>query len=454
MGTKVVKSQKAIKKEKKQLHFKETDNDESETNTKFLHKRKRFRELVRLHLIHKVTTENLINELFIKPKDRSILEKPQNLEEYKIEQGNLIYEERKDNNVKEEANLIEEEKVFFSKSTCESSNNDKEEKISSRSNLRDKYYVELMKSNYFIRNRNQDECQNILIFDWDDTIMCTTYLTPNGFFTEKNLKEVETKKDPVLFAQLETLIVQLLTFAIGQGHTYIVTNAASGWVEFSTRLFFPDILSLLEKVIVISARNWFEKEYPGDSRLWKQKCFEEIGKIYSPHKTTNLITVGDSLIEMEAAYKFAKCINTCYIKTIKLKDSPSPTQLAKQLKLIVNDLPNIAKLQQNVTISVKKEDKIDKLNKSMKSSEKEKNKLNQTVQNHHLTAPRFLSKKINEDKTENKTKRKTKPPRLTNSSQGIVFQPQAQTTKNTKQSSSPFGRKTLPPESSQFNLNK
>ncbi len=39
---------------------------------------------------------------------------------------------------------------------------------------------------------------------------------------------------------------------------------------------------------------------------------------------TNLIVIGDSMFEMDAAKKFGKKLEQCYIKTIKLNENPKP----------------------------------------------------------------------------------------------------------------------------------
>lgn len=47
------------------------------------------------------------------------------------------------------------------------------------------------------------------------------------------------------------------------GKTYIVTNAAEGWVQLSAKRFLPKTLHELQNVQVISARTKFDKLYPG-----------------------------------------------------------------------------------------------------------------------------------------------------------------------------------------------
>lgn len=227
-----------------------------------------------------------------------------------------------------------------------------------KKDLRSSYYSSLISNNYFQKSKESNlAISNAFIFDWDDTIMCTSYITPYGVITEKSLRDIKIKADPILFKKLERQIFSLLDYTTSIGQTYIVTNAASGWVQYSTQLFFPSLLKLLENVIIISARTWFEADFPDDSKMWKKVCFEEIANLYSNKTLINLTAIGDSLIEMEASYNFAKKLHNCIIKTVKLKESPSPTQLSKQLSLLIKELPTIVGLQKSAAVSVQRDKK-------------------------------------------------------------------------------------------------
>lgn len=96
------------------------------------------------------------------------------------------------------------------------------------------------------------------------------------------------------------------------GDTFIITNAARGWVEYSSQLLMPQTYSLLDSknIKIISARSDFEKKFPGETKRWKREAFVEISKkyIYSVDSynqiMTNIVCLGDSNIEMEAAKQF------------------------------------------------------------------------------------------------------------------------------------------------------
>lgn len=324
-------------------------NDRNKTDNEFVHKRKRFRELIRLQLIRGRTTRYLTHEL------NSWREAEMNLMSINLNEAEK--KENADYHVAQESKS--ESIVTINDSTKSiSHSNSLASSSSQRPNeaIRNKYYANLITKGYWFRDtyREQTHCQSIFIFDWDDTIMCTTHLIPNGNYLQGNISQLVSESDMKIFNTLEIYISKMLQYALNRGRVFIVTNAASGWIEFSSKLFYPTISGLLEKIIIISSRSWFEKEYPGDSRMWKIGCFQELGKIFNCKVPTNLIAVGDSFIEMEAAYSFASNYKQCFIKTVKLRDSPTLKQMLKQLELIYSELPGIVCLQQSTTISVQK----------------------------------------------------------------------------------------------------
>lgn len=304
------------------------------------------------------TNMNTANKDRMESNDKlsNIADRTTGLTEYKYDKLKLSLDNLSDS--KENFTSHTDEK-FMKKSLFSEENNIEKRKIifddCTNDKIRRKYYQSLLNRDLMQKSKEKNKFNNVFIFDWDDTIMCTTFITPTGYFTEKNLKEIEKKKDFKLFKELEDVIYKILTFALSQGDVFIITNAASGWVEYSTRVFFPNILNLLSRIIIISARGWFEKEFPRNSKMWKFSCFEELGKIYDPKIVTNLVVIGDSLIEMEAAYLLGKKFNVCYVKTIKLKDAPTPNQLLKQLKLLLKEIPNISEAHQTLSISIQKE---------------------------------------------------------------------------------------------------
>ena len=62
---------------------------------------------------------------------------------------------------------------------------------------------------------------NIFIFDWDDTLLCTTVLSPCGYFDD-NMIILPSKMEKI--EKLEILVKKLLTKTIEKGDTYIITK--------------------------------------------------------------------------------------------------------------------------------------------------------------------------------------------------------------------------------------
>jgi hypothetical protein len=167
---------------------------------------------------------------------------------------------------------------------------------------------------------------NIIIFDWDDTLMCTNYLKPNGItFLSSQFKEK--------LKELDFYSYNVLLKAINNGDTYIVTNAESSWVTYSANTYYPLTAKLLLNVKIISAREKFQKKYPTSSNEWKNQAFIEICKNYDNELLTNILSVGDSEFEMNAGLMIGKLFTQSYTKVIKFKENPSLDTLIKQLKL-------------------------------------------------------------------------------------------------------------------------
>jgi len=174
-----------------------------------------------------------------------------------------------------------------------------------------------------------------IIFDWDDTLMCSSAITSG---------EVE----PVMLRQFESLLETILEKAMKLGSTCIVTNAAESWVLKSARRFTPRVVPLLQKVLVVSARDRYGSAFPDDSYAWKRETFREIvglqARAAAPNGL-NLVVLGDSPAEMEAAWTsirgLAPGCGAVAVKTVKFKDGPSLADLLEQLRIVARELGDV-----------------------------------------------------------------------------------------------------------------
>ena len=163
--------------------------------------------------------------------------------------------------------------------------------------LRQSYLSKLVSTRVWKPNIKPKKHNSIIIFDWDDTLLPTSFLTPGGVFNE-NLKLSQNEIEKIL--KLEKAALKLLNEAVEKGNVYIITNAGNGWVEYTAKRFYPSILPILKKVKIISARREYEKIFPRNSSQWKIEEFLNLQKNLNMKLVTNIVCIGDSLFKMEA----------------------------------------------------------------------------------------------------------------------------------------------------------
>jgi hypothetical protein len=188
--------------------------------------------------------------------------------------------------------------------------------------------------------------QTITIFDWDDTLLCTSVLT----YTNAGYGGYLPLPPTWLLTDLARAASALLQASCRLGPTFIITNAVEGWVEQSAQRWVPTLLPALGKVDeIISARSRYEWQEP-DSSQWKLQAFLELQRRLDPHPVTNLIAVGDSDYEMDAARAMASHFPQAVVKTVKFKPTPMVQDLLKELELLRTQLDDIVEAGGNLEI--------------------------------------------------------------------------------------------------------
>jgi hypothetical protein len=188
--------------------------------------------------------------------------------------------------------------------------------------------------------------QSLIIFDWDDTLMYSSFIShgcPGGV-------SAATKQH---LLKIESAAYDLLDMALGLGHTFIITNASEGWVQDCVSRYMPSLKVVLERIPVISARSRHESACSNLSQ-WKQCAFLDLGNKLDKEIITNLVSVGDSNFEMDAAQILGQQFSRSLIKTVKLKESPTAEELMKQLALIVRNFKNIVEKATNMAIRLER----------------------------------------------------------------------------------------------------
>lgn len=221
----------------------------------------------------------------------------------------------------------------------------------SLSNKYKKFLDKKIKKSYHKKN---SESNTITIFDWDDTLFPTTFIMQkmkNSLFS-LNFSKIENEK----VRELEKKINTILTQALDKGIVFIVTNSEEGWVENCVRIYYPDLIPLLDNVNIISARALYGKEFPYNKEMWKMRTFIELPKYLKIDHSlkTNIICFGDSNLEIISAKIFAKEFSDHILKTVKFLENPDLFQLIKQIQLVELGFNIIYNFHKNLNIAVGK----------------------------------------------------------------------------------------------------
>ena len=188
---------------------------------------------------------------------------------------------------------------------------------------------------------------------------------------------------------LERIVKTLLQQACQVGKAFIITNASEGWVQHSSSLCMPGLQEDLAKVSarvavccvcvplstrpssprpthacfvcvstqvdILSARGAFEASFPGDSHAWKMHAFLQVQNKLQLEAVTNLVSVGDSHIEMDAVHLLGRSFAHALVKTVKLWERPTPYELQKQLEVVADKLPDIYQAGTTLNIWLERE---------------------------------------------------------------------------------------------------
>jgi hypothetical protein len=210
-------------------------------------------------------------------------------------------------------------------------------------NFRTAYLQNLRSRRLFLAAHERPPAhQQATIFDWDDTLLCTTALLTHG----------DSGVDHSTLRRLDELGLALLQKALAYGPTFIVTNAVEGWVQFSAEKYFPRLAEqALAHVTVVSARSEHEQACPGDSEAWKERAFLKVQRALPPAAViSSLISIGDSPAEHRAAQKLAAQFPSTLVKTVKLYEEPSAQQLAREVEIVLEHFDRIALEAKNVSV--------------------------------------------------------------------------------------------------------
>lgn len=197
--------------------------------------------------------------------------------------------------------------------------------------------------------------ESILIFDWDDTVLPSTWITKQGLRLDDDC--ILTEEQTEVLNGMATHAESTLREAMRHGKVVLVTNAEAGWIELSCKKFFPTLCELLEGFRILSARSAFENAEVTSPFEWKYRAFEqEILHYYEkcdPESKKNIISFGDSAHEREAIIRVTSGMTNCRTKSLKFAERPEIDQLLKEHKLISGCFQQIVHHDGNLDLCIR-----------------------------------------------------------------------------------------------------
>ena len=182
--------------------------------------------------------------------------------------------------------------------------------------------------------------QNIFYYDWDDTLFFTSALKCRFFEYCGTFSSDENKANNLLLTHfnkeitnLDLLSSTILSKSVSLGSVFIVTNSSLNWVYSMAKEYYPRTYNYIisNKVNVISARDNYSCQFPNEKYLWKTNSFMNAANNFNCDKTTNIISLGDNQLDLDAAKTASTYFNTSHVKTVKLRERPSFEELIFQL---------------------------------------------------------------------------------------------------------------------------
>lgn len=190
----------------------------------------------------------------------------------------------------------------------------------------------------------------LTIYDWDDTILPTSWLRSLGYLSN-NISDMIGTPPPILPAhvasmmkQIEDASVENLRAAGKLGRVVIVTNSSCLWVPFTARRFFPKLSAIVDAGFEVYSARPVQAENAGPNYVylpsmavtWKTDKFRElINSIPFP----TCVSVGDGFAERCAV--LAMSSPQLSGKAVRFPLQPSGSALLEQLHVMLGCLEEV-----------------------------------------------------------------------------------------------------------------
>jgi hypothetical protein len=203
----------------------------------------------------------------------------------------------------------------------------------------------------------------LIIFDYDDTILPTSFLSKHGFKLDSPAPTGDLKR---ALSDYSRHVNRTLKEAKKRGHVIIVTNAEAGWIQLTVEKYMPLSAAMIHEFQHISARSIFEPAGLVTPIQWKESAFRLVVEEYlgamgavpstKPKRKSlkngyQVISLGDSAHEREAVLKVCGEFRIIS-KSLKFMERPDLDALVKQHLLIHECLHEIVRSQDNLDLCI------------------------------------------------------------------------------------------------------
>ncbi|KAF4671745.1 hypothetical protein FOL47_001243 [Perkinsus chesapeaki] len=163
--------------------------------------------------------------------------------------------------------------------------------------------------------------RSIIVFDWDDTILPTSWLERQRLLQIGNLRMRPAQAR--LLSTLCDVVMTTINIAASYGQLMIITNAAPGWVEASCQQFMPSLLPFVRSVPIHA------RPFNALMTTWKVDAFNR--ECCTP-AVGGVVSLGDGPIERQACLRLIE--HNKRVKSVKFRECPNIIQLINEHELL------------------------------------------------------------------------------------------------------------------------
>lgn len=194
----------------------------------------------------------------------------------------------------------------------------------------------------------------LLVFDWDDTILPTSWLLRVHALTADAPMRPEVQRQ---VSALALVALQTLNMAQTMGTVIIITNSAPGWVDQSCQLFMPQLLPHVRRLHI--AAKPLNAPLTFKINAFRREC----------RQFRNLVSIGDGDAERVASLRLGADARSRmpptaagsedpqaasqWIKSVKLIELPTCQQLVSQHGMLQGRLRDVTAFQGSLDLKAR-----------------------------------------------------------------------------------------------------